>query len=90
MSDATGHMDRPGAGPSSVNLVNPRTGMLANLYYHPNPFSGKHEIVKPNPPGTPDEVLVEFNTAAEAKEWFRNHCLQNPWDSRTRLDSGAR
>jgi len=34
VADATGHMDRPGASPSSVNLVNPYTGILANLYYH--------------------------------------------------------
>lgn len=76
MSDATGHMDRPGSGPNSVNLVNPYTGMLANMYYHPNPFSNKHEIVKPNPPGVPDEVLAEFDTTAEAREWFRNYCLR--------------
>ena len=77
MADATGHMDRPGAGPSSVNLVNPYTGILANLYYHPNPISKKHEIVKPNPPGVPDEVLAEFDTAAEAREWFRDYCQRN-------------
>jgi hypothetical protein len=77
MSDASGHMDRPGAGPMSVNLVNAVTGMLANLYYHPNPISGKHEIVKPNPPNVPDEVLAEFDTAAAAREWFLEYCQRN-------------
>jgi hypothetical protein len=76
MTDATGHMDRPGAGPSSVNLVNPITGMLANLYYHPNPITGKHEIVKPNPPGMADEILAEFDTYQQAKDWFLNYCQQ--------------
>jgi len=74
MADASGHMDRPGAGPSSVNLVDPVTRMLANMYYHPNPLTGKHEIVKSNPPNVPDEVLVEFDTYDEAKEWFLDHC----------------
>ena len=74
MADKSGHMDRPGAGPRSVNLVNPVTGQLANLYYHPNPFSNKHEIVKPSPPGTPDQVLKEFDTYAEAQNWFANYC----------------
>jgi len=77
VSDATGHMDRPGAGPNSVNLVNPYTGTLANLYYHPNPISNKHEIVKPNPPNVLDEALAEFDTAAEAREWFRDCCQRN-------------
>jgi hypothetical protein len=74
MSDATGHMDRPGAGPRSMNLVNPFTGILANLYYHPNPLTGKHEIVKPNPPGVADEVLCEFDTFEQAQEWFHDYC----------------
>ena len=74
MADATGHMDRPGAGPHSVNLVNPLTGTLANMYYHPNPLTGKHEIVKPNPPGVADEVLAEFDTQEEARQWFADYC----------------
>jgi hypothetical protein len=94
VSDATGHMDRPGAGPTSVNLVNPYTGMLANLYYHPNPISNKHEIVKPNPPGVSDEVLAEFETVAEAESGFAitaNEILEIrgrdlTWDLRTTRD----
>jgi hypothetical protein len=77
MTDATGHMDRPGAGPSSVNLINPVTGMLANLYYHPNPVTRKHEIVKPNPAGVADEVLAEFDTFEDAKQWFADYCERN-------------
>jgi hypothetical protein len=42
MSDATGHMDRPEAGPMSTNH-----------YRHENPETGKIEVVKGNPPGTP-------------------------------------
>ena len=77
MTDATGHLDRPGAGPATVNLVNPVTRMPANLYYHPNPFTGKHEIVKPNSPGVADEVLVEFDTFEDAQQWFLDYCQRN-------------
>jgi hypothetical protein len=73
MTDATGHFNRPGAGPMSVNLVNPVTGQPANLYYHPNP-NGNHEIVKPAPNGDPDVVLKEFDTRAEAQDWFAKYC----------------
>jgi hypothetical protein len=69
MADATGDMDRPGAGPNSVNLVNPFTGMLATsttIRTH----SPESMSVKPNPPGGADEVLVEFDTAEQEKQWF--------------------
>jgi hypothetical protein len=77
MTDKTGHMDRPGAGPSTVNLVNPVTRMPSNLYHHLNPATEKHEIVKGNCPGVADEVLAEFDTHEGAKRWFLNFCQRN-------------
>jgi len=77
MTNKTGHMDRPGAGPTTENLVNPVTRMPSNLYYHLNPTTGKHEIVKGNSPGVADEVLAEFDTLEDTKRWFLNFCQRN-------------
>jgi hypothetical protein len=77
MTDKTGHFNRPGAGPNTVNLVNPVSRMPVNLYYHPNPLTGKHEIVKPSPPGVDDEVLAEFDTFEAAQGWFTYYSLGN-------------
>ena len=53
MSDATGHMDRPGAGPfSSMMSIG---GVPINHYIHDNPTTGMVEIVRPMPPGLPDQ-----------------------------------
>ena len=73
MADATGHMDRPGAGPLSVNeFVN---GIPTNHYTHPNPETGKIEVVKISPPGTPDKVVKEFPDRASAREWLATEWL---------------
>ena len=77
MTNKTGHMDRPGACPTTENLVNPVTRMPSNLYYHLNPTTGKHEIVKGNSPGVADEVLAEFDTLEDTKRWFLNFCQRN-------------
>ena len=73
MADATGHMDRPGAGPWSVNeFVN---GIPTGHYTHPNEQTGKVEVVKANPPGVPDAVVREFSDSYAAKLWLRTEWL---------------
>jgi hypothetical protein len=47
MTDATGHMNRPGAGPSSYSLS--LNGIPINHYINHNPQTGRVEIVKPMP-----------------------------------------
>ena len=73
MSDATGHMDRPGAGPDSTNeLV---SGIPTNHYTHPNPETGMIEVVRSNPPGTPDTVVKEFSDRPSARLWLAGEWL---------------
>lgn len=73
MSDATGHMDRPGAGPFSVNeFVN---GVPTNHYTHPNPATGRIEVVRANPPGTPDVVVKDFVDRESARQWIAQEFL---------------
>jgi hypothetical protein len=50
MGDATGHMDRPGAGPFSTNEF--VDGVPANYYTHENPETGKIEVVTVKPDGS--------------------------------------
>lgn len=67
MSDATGHMDRPGAGPfSSMMSIG---GVPINHYIHDNPTTRMVEIVRPMPPGVPDQVVKEFPDRATAWAW---------------------
>ena len=66
MTNATGHMDRPGAGPMSVNEF--VGGIPTNHYTHANPETRKIEVVRGNPPGTPDTVVKEFDDRAAARE----------------------
>ncbi|MFZ0737654.1 MAG: hypothetical protein WAM96_11240 [Candidatus Acidiferrales bacterium] len=73
MSDATGHKDRPGAGPLSASEV--VNGILTNFYTHENPETGKFEVVRGNPPGTPDAVVAEFSDRYSAKLWVREEWL---------------
>jgi anaerobic selenocysteine-containing dehydrogenase len=73
MSDATGHMDRPGAGPLSVNEY--VGGIPTNHYTHPNPETGKIEVVRANPPGMPDTVVKEFSNRPAARLWIAEEWL---------------
>ena len=73
MSDATGHMDRPGAGPFSVN--EPVNGILTNHYTYENPETGLVEVVRSNPPGIPDAVVKEFHDRATARTWLNDEWL---------------
>lgn len=68
MADATGHMDRPGAGPDSVNVA--VDGILTGFYTHPNKQTGEMELVKTSPPNTPDVVIREFPDLPSAQTWF--------------------
>lgn len=73
MADATGHMDRPGAGPFSTNeFVN---GIPTNHYTHENPETGMIEVVRSNPPGAPDAVVKEFRDRASARQWLAEEWL---------------
>jgi hypothetical protein len=73
MTDATGHMDRPGAGPQSTNeFVN---GIPTNHYTHENPETGMIEVVRGNLPGTPDTVVKEFSDRLTARLWLRDEWL---------------
>ena len=73
MADATGHMDRPGAGPFSTNEV--VDGIPTNHYTHENPETGRIEVVRGNPPGTPDTVVKEFGDRYSARLWIREEFL---------------
>jgi hypothetical protein len=67
MTDATGHMNRPGAGPMSSNMS--IDGIPLNRYINHNPVMGRVEIAKPMPPGTPDELENDFPDEASAWAW---------------------
>ncbi len=68
MADMTGHMDRPGAGPFCTNEA--LNGILTGYYTCENPESYAIEVVKSNPPGSPDAVVKEFTNKAEARQWL--------------------
>jgi hypothetical protein len=67
MTDETGHMNRPGAGPHSAMMS--IDGIPINHYINNNPNTGLVEIVRPMPPGTMDGVVKEFTDRASAWEW---------------------
>lgn len=67
MTDATGHMNRPGVGPLSSNMS--IDGILLNVYINDNPQTGKVEIAKPAPPGQLDELVQEFSDRHSAWAW---------------------
>ena len=73
MSDATGHMDRPGAGPFSTNEY--VDGISPNHYTNENPKTGLIEVVRGNPPGVPDTVVKEFPDRMAARLWIREEWL---------------
>jgi len=69
MTDATGHMNRPGAGPYSSNMsIN---GIPLNVYINHNPVTGRVEIAKPMPPGIEDECVRDFPDADAAWAWAK-------------------
>jgi hypothetical protein len=73
MSDATGHMDRPGAGPFSTNEF--VDGIPTGHYTHENRQTRRIEVVKSNPPGVLDTVVREFDDRGTARLWIRDEWL---------------
>jgi hypothetical protein len=69
MTDKSGHMNRPGAGPSSSNMF--INGIPLNVYINHNSQTGRVEIAKPMPPDTLDEVVKDFPDEESAWEWAR-------------------
>ena len=69
MTDATGHMDRPGSGTVFDERVCRRSP--TNHYTHENPKTRRIEVVKSNPPGVPDLVVKEFDDRGAARLWIR-------------------
>jgi len=67
MTDATGHMNRPGAGPLSSNMS--IGGIPINHYMHHNPQTGRVEIVKPMPPRQADQLVKDFPSEPSAWAW---------------------
>jgi hypothetical protein len=68
MSDATGHMDRPGSGSlNSASIV--MNGIPTNHYHHHNPHTSLYEVVRAMPPGTPDIVIKEFSSFPDLRNW---------------------
>jgi hypothetical protein len=67
MTDATGHKNRPGAGPFSSDMF--IDGIPLNLYINDNPKTGKVEVAKPMPPGTDDVVVKDFPDRPSAWAW---------------------
>lgn len=67
MTDNTGHMNRPGAGPlSSMMYIN---GIPLNVYINDNTETGKVEIAKPAPAGQDDELVKDFPDRVSAWAW---------------------
>jgi hypothetical protein len=67
MSDATGHMDWPGAGSYSVQrTVN---GIHVPFYTHPKNGGGV-QLIRINPPGTLDTLVKEFTDVTSAQYWL--------------------
>jgi hypothetical protein len=70
MTDATGHKDWPGAGPDSFQES--VDGLPVPYYTHPNPISGRTELMRINPPGTLDEFVTDFPDRDAALIWLRD------------------
>lgn len=69
MSDATGHKNRPGAGPFSTDML--IDGIPLNVYINHNTQTGRVEIARKMPPGEQDAVVKEFGDDASAWEWVK-------------------
>jgi hypothetical protein len=63
MADATRHRDRPNVGPLNSAQIN-LGGAPTNYYWYQNDQTGKCELVRTMPPGTPDQVVQEFPTCS--------------------------
>ena len=66
MTDATEHMDWPGAGPFTVQV---RIGGLPVPYYT-HPDQGRTLLIKSNAVGVRDTLVREFADRFAAQEWI--------------------
>ena len=71
MTDATGHRDRPGVGAMNSTGIT-MNGTPTSHYQFQNPQTGKFEVVKVMPAGTPDEVVREFDSFLELQNWVND------------------
>jgi hypothetical protein len=68
MTDATDHMNRPGAGPRSTMIS--VEGIPTNHYINHNPDTGLVEVAKTMPRGVQDELVREFPDESSARSWL--------------------
>jgi hypothetical protein len=68
MSDATGHMDWPGAGPFSLQEY--VDGLPVPYYTHEDSVTGHIQLIKINPSPTRDTLVKEFVDRASAHSWL--------------------
>ena len=76
MTDATGHRDRTGVDPLNSTGIT-MNGIPTNHYQFQNPQTGKFEVVKVMPAGTPDEVVREFDSFLELQNWVNDQWNQH-------------
>jgi hypothetical protein len=68
MADATGHRDRPNAGPLNSAQIR-MNGILTNYYWYQNESSHRYEVVRAMPAGTGDVVVKEFTNMLDLQNW---------------------
>jgi hypothetical protein len=70
MSDATGHMDWPGAGPMSLQVPDYQ-GHPTDDYTHPDYGRNRILLIRINK-NSPDTMVAEFGSAELARNWLLN------------------
>jgi hypothetical protein len=73
VTDNTGHMNRPGAGPMSSDMY--IDGIPLNVYINENRQTGRVEIAKPMPLGELDQLVMDFPDRQSAWDWARQQFL---------------
>lgn len=66
MTDATGHMDWPGAGPDTKQIY--MNGVPTDYYTHSNPKTGQVDLIKIDRTGK-DTFVRDFPNEITAHEW---------------------
>jgi hypothetical protein len=69
MADATGHRDRPTAGPFNSGQIEVH-GIATSYYWYHNEATGKYEVVKAMPAGKRDQVIKEFDNMLDLQSWI--------------------
>lgn len=75
MSDAAGHRDRPNAGPLNSSQI-ALGGISTNYYWYQNEASGRYEVVRGMPAGTPDVVVKEFTDIPDLQNWVNEEWVR--------------